>query len=87
MHGAVGSRDLEIYVMRVDGTELRQLTDNQGIEDRDPQWSNDGRKIAFVTDRDGNREIYVMNPDGTGQTNLTRSRADDRAPSWVPKVR
>src|SRR5947209_10998016 len=28
-------------------------------------------KIAFSSNRDGNLEIYVMNPDGTGQTNLT----------------
>jgi dipeptidyl aminopeptidase/acylaminoacyl peptidase len=41
-------------------------------------------KIAFVSDRDGNAEIYVMNPDGTGQTNLTNNPADDRTPAWSP---
>jgi Tol biopolymer transport system component len=39
-------------------------------------------KIVFVSDRDGNPEIYVMNPDGTGQLNLTNNPADDRTPSW-----
>jgi len=35
-------------------------------------------KIAFESDRDGNREIYVMNSDGSGQTNLTNNSADDQ---------
>ena len=34
-------------------------------------------KIAFASDRDGNFEIYVMNADGTGQTNLTNNAAID----------
>jgi TolB protein len=41
-------------------------------------------RIAFTTDRDGNREIYVMNPDGTGQTNLTHNPAQERGPAWSP---
>jgi hypothetical protein len=41
-------------------------------------------KIAFVSDRDGNDEIYVMNPDGSGQTRLTDNPADDGAPAWSP---
>ena len=48
----------------------------------------DGSKIAFVSDRDsnnpdtmGNIEIYVMNADGSGQTNLTNNPADDQSPN------
>ena len=41
-------------------------------------------KIAFTSDRDGNFEIYVMNPDGTGQTRLTENSAGDSQPSWSP---
>ena len=37
-------------------------------------------KIAFTSDRDGNHEIYVMNPDGAGQTNLTNNPASDSSP-------
>ena len=36
--------------------------------------------IAFDSDRDGNREIYVMNPDGTDPVNLTNNPGDD----WDP---
>ncbi|RKU20595.1 hypothetical protein C6500_08510 [Candidatus Poribacteria bacterium] len=41
-------------------------------------------KIAFTSDRDGNHEIYIMNPDGTGQKNLTRHKASDAQPTWSP---
>jgi Tol biopolymer transport system component len=41
-------------------------------------------KIAFVSDRDGNQEIYVMNSDGTNQINLTNNSGHDRNPSWSP---
>ena len=41
-------------------------------------------KLAFVSDRDGNNEIYIMNVDGTGQTRLTNNGAGDSEPSWSP---
>ncbi len=41
-------------------------------------------RIAFVSERDGNREIYVMNTDGSDQTNLTDDPADDGVPVWSP---
>src|SRR3972149_2022770 len=41
-------------------------------------------KIAFDSRRDGNPEIYVMNADGSGQTNLTNNPANDAVPAWSP---
>lgn len=41
-------------------------------------------KIAFTSNRDGNGEIYIMNPDGSQQVNLTRHRASDIQPAWSP---
>ncbi|MFN2227824.1 MAG: hypothetical protein ACK2UY_16000, partial [Anaerolineae bacterium] len=41
-------------------------------------------RIAFTSDRDGNLEIYVMAPDGSGQTNLTNNSGDDCCPAWSP---
>ena len=38
--------------------------------------------VVFQSNRDGNAEIYVMNADGTGQTNLTNSPAEDTRPAW-----
>jgi len=43
----------------------------------------DGR-IVFVSDRDGNWEIYVMNADGSGRTNLTNNPAADYDSTWSP---
>jgi TolB protein len=50
----------------------------------DAAWSPDGRRIAFSNDRDGNREIYVMNADGSEVRRLTNSLGVDFAPSWRP---
>lgn len=44
-------------------------------------------RIAFVSERDGNWEIYAMNADGTGVTRLTHHPAFDACPSWSPDAR
>ncbi|HHY97611.1 MAG TPA: hypothetical protein GX509_02595 [Firmicutes bacterium] len=44
----------------------------------------DSEKILFVSDRDGNEEIYIMNSDGSEQANLTQNNAQDRDPAWSP---
>ncbi len=41
-------------------------------------------KIAFASSRDGNREIYLMNPDGSEQVNITNHRANDIYAVWSP---
>ena len=40
-------------------------------------------RIAFMSDRDWNWEIYVMDADGGNQQNLTNNPSDDRSPSWL----
>jgi len=49
-----------------------------------PKWSPDGRTLAFVSDRDGNLELYTMNADGSGVTRLTNYPGDDVEPDWSP---
>ncbi|MGH2572718.1 MAG: TolB family protein [Actinomycetota bacterium] len=75
------AREGRISTIQVDGTGLRQLTT---AGDGNPVWSPDGSKIAFDSSRDGNSEIYVMNADGTGQTNVTNHSANDFSPAWQP---
>src|SRR3989449_10108805 len=53
------------------------------IQPQTPALKANG-KIAFVSDRDGNFEIYVMDADGSNQTRLTNNPARDGEPAWSP---
>ena len=75
--------DSEICIADADGTNIRQLTDNEA-EDWHPEISQDGKQVAFMSDRDGNYEIYVMNIDGSDQKRLTINESGDWEPSWSP---
>jgi Tol biopolymer transport system component len=67
----------DVYVMRSDGTGLRQLTSDT-FRDRRPRFTRDGKRIVFFTNRDGRYATYVIAPDGSGLTRLTRpARADE----------
>jgi Tol biopolymer transport system component len=54
--------------------------------EKDPTWSPDGRRIAFTSDRTtaGDEEVWVMNADGSGATQLTTSALDEFAVDWSP---
>jgi WD40-like Beta Propeller Repeat len=66
--------------------EMRQLTNDPG-DDILPAWSPDGNSIAFVSARDGNPEIYVMDVDGNRQRRLTNHPGGDWRPAWMPDSR
>lgn len=70
-----------IYTINADGSGEANLTNNSAIDGL-AIWSPDGKRIAFNSDRDGNREVYVMNANGSKQTRLTT--ADDYVYSWSP---
>jgi TolB protein len=84
------TKSLEIFTARPDGTGIQQLTSNPRRVSFDSDWSPDGQTIAFDSDRvdvDGLKrvvQVYVMNADGTGVTQLTRGPGFHGAPGWSP---
>jgi Tol biopolymer transport system component len=86
--------DDAIYVVNADGSELRRLAQNAAFQ----SWSPDGRKLIFVRVRHPKKgrpaaaaaalwraaaDLWVMNADGSGQRNLTRSSAPTASDGWA----
>ena len=70
---------MELFTARLDGGDLVRLTDAKGY-DAECSFSPDGRSILFVSDRDGDPDIYVMDADGRNVRQLTdRARLRRRA--------
>jgi Tol biopolymer transport system component/tetratricopeptide (TPR) repeat protein len=66
-------------------TGITQLTSH--LSDTNPEASPDGKKIAFMSHRDGNWEIYVMDLDNGTAKRLTNNGANDGLPVWSPAGR
>jgi hypothetical protein len=77
-----GSDPCHVAVMNTDGVG-RVITSGAG-NDVDPAWSPDGTRIVFARAMGGNYDIWVMNADGSGQTQLTHGPRNERYPSWSP---
>ncbi|MFI0407349.1 protein kinase [Actinomadura sp. 3N508] len=63
------------------GSPWTRLT-KDGIRSVDPEWSPDGRRIAFTRGPDEHSNIWVMNADGSGLRALTTGTEDDMDPAW-----
>jgi len=72
--------------MDADGSDPVQLTDDPAA-DSSPDWSPDGERIVFHSDRAGNDDIYVMDADGSDVIQLTDDPAEDDFPMWSPDGR
>lgn len=73
----------QIFTSNLDGTNAVRLTHTQARNNR-PEWSPDGTRIIFVSERDGEAALYVMNADGTDQLRLTVGLGGVAAPRWSP---
>lgn len=88
--------NLDVWTMGPGGRDLRNLTRGSEAVDGSANWSADGRKIAFMSDRvtadnpdpRGKRgpdfEIFVMNASGSNARQITFNELDDEDPAWSP---
>ena len=88
--------DTDIWTMNPSGSSLDNLTPNADGEDAQANWRADGRKIVFVSNRETQSnptvpgleapdfEVFVMNADGSRQTQITFNELDDENAAWSP---
>jgi len=73
--------DQGTYVINPDGSGERQLLDFPVLE---PAWSPDGLRIAFGSDHEGFRGIYIMNANGENLQRLSSTHYGENCPDWSP---
>ena len=60
----------ELFIMKSDGTDKKQLTITN-TQETNPQWIENGRKIAFLSNESGTSQLWTINPDGGGMTQVS----------------
>ena len=75
--------DGEIYAIKPDGSELKNLT-NHSAYDTEPAWAPDGKTIAFVSDRDRDPNLYLMNADGSHQRLIVETDGSPTRAAFSP---
>ncbi|MDX9791210.1 MAG: PDZ domain-containing protein [Candidatus Kapabacteria bacterium] len=61
----------DIYTVPAGKGNIENLTNDNGVHNRSASWSPDGKWIAYISDKSGNDEIYLMKPDGSDKMQLT----------------
>ena len=80
--GGDANENEEICTVKIDGGELTRITDNN-LMDTYPVWSPDGARLAFLSWRDQDLDIYLMESDGSNQRRLYDSGSHDADIDWV----
>ncbi len=82
-----GSRNYngsELFTFDLSTIVYKKITTSIGYIEH-PTWSPDGQRIAFMSNRTGNWNIFVMNADGSGKVqNITNNKSSNRFPDWSP---
>ena len=74
----------DLYTLPIAGGKAARLTEGMAF-DAQPRWSTDGKKIVFVSDRDGSDDVWVVDADGKNPRQVTRSdRTQWVSPEWTP---
>jgi Tol biopolymer transport system component len=72
----------DIWVVRPDGSGLKNLTEASTAEESDPAASPNGKQVAYISTASGGSFVYVMNSDGSGAHKIGSSGAAERSPAW-----
>ena len=74
----------DLYTIPMTGGKATRLTSGMAW-DAMPRWAPDGRRVAFISDRDGGDNLWVVNADGSGARRITRE-VDNAlsSPAWTP---
>lgn len=78
-------QNAEIFVGNADGSNLTPITNTRYFLNTSPSWSPDGKSLAFVSNRGGNPQVYVMAADGTGVRRLTFQGKYNTTPAFSPR--
>ncbi|NOX66921.1 MAG: S9 family peptidase [Chlorobi bacterium] len=73
----------EIFVVNVDGSDLKQLTNNEAA-DFNPVWKNDDSGILFTSTRDGAEQLYCIPVDGGEAKQITDFDLEVSSPKLAP---
>lgn len=74
----------DIYTLPIEGGTAK-LIDGGMAFDSQPKYSPDGKWIAFISDREGSENVWIMHPDGGGVKQVSKDPNNDfTSPSWAP---
>jgi TolB protein len=88
-----GDGNWAVWIMDADGGNRRQLTHPRLVlpagahGDAPGAWSPDGKQITYSSEVHGNREVFVMNVDGSDRRRVTHLRGGDSPEAWLPSGR
>ena len=74
---------LYLFLINTNGTELIQLTSHKS-DDYEPTFSPDGQTVVFTSERDGNKEIYILDIQTKKLMNISNNIGDDWNPRYYP---
>jgi Tol biopolymer transport system component len=74
----------DLYTLPIEGGQAKLISGGMAF-DSQPKFSPDGKWIAFISDREGSENLWIIHPDGTGVKQVSKNANDDFvSPAWTP---